>query len=170
MTPGDSTFVVHGLRELALNLEQFPEKLKRKALLTALRASGRVVRDIARARVPVKSGALRKSIRVTVRIDRFTGNPRARVIAGRRVKKDDPYYALFVERGTKAHEIRPKGKKSLFIAGLFAEQVNHPGARARPYLEPALDQGAQAAIEAMRVALAAEIEAMGDLGNVGHVT
>lgn len=152
-------FVVQGLREVTLNLEQFPEKLKRKALLTALRASGRVIRDIARANVPVKSGALRRSIRVSVRRDR-DGNFRARIIAGRRTKKEDPFYAWMVEGGTKAHEIRPKGAKSLFIAGLFAEQVSHPGARARPFLGPALEAGAQAAVEALREVLATEIEGM----------
>jgi HK97 gp10 family phage protein len=156
-----SEYVVSGQRELSLNLERFPEKLQRKALAAAMRAGGRVVRDIARQNVPVKSGALRRSIRVT--IVRRGGTLRARIIAGRNVKKDDAFYAWMVEGGTKRHEIRPKGKKSLFIAGLFAEQINHPGARAKPFLGPALEAGAQAAIEAMREKLAAEIEAMGNL-------
>lgn len=153
-------FVVHGLREVALNLEGFAEKLQRKALAKALRASGRVIRDIARERVPVKSGRLRKSIRVTV--VRRGNRVIARVVAGRHVKKDDPFYAWMVEGGTEGHEIRPKNRKSLFIAGLFREQIQHPGAKARPYLGPALEAGALAAVEAMRDALAAEIEAMGE--------
>jgi|CXWL01.1.fsa_nt_gi HK97 gp10 family phage protein len=155
------TEVVHGMREVALNLEGFPEKLQRKALATALRAAGRVVRDIARSKVPVKSGKLRRSIRVT--IVRKGGNFTARIIAGRRVKKDDPFYAWMVEGGTKAHEIRPKGKKSLFLAGIFAEQIQHPGADAKAFLGPALEAGAVAALEAMRERLASEIESMGSL-------
>ena len=157
-TVGDGD-VVHGLREVALNLEGFPEKLQRKALAASLRAAGRVVRDIARSKVPVKTGKLRRSIRVT--IVRRGGVFTARIIAGRRVKKDDPFYAWMVEGGTGQHEIRPKGKKSLFLAGLFAEEVKHPGAVAKPFLGPALEAGAEAALEAMRVALAEEIEEMG---------
>jgi HK97 gp10 family phage protein len=151
--------VITGMRELALSLDQFPEKVQRKALAKSLRAAGRVIRDLARSQVPVKSGKLRASIRVTV--VRRGGKLVARIIAGRRVKKDDPFYAWMVEGGTRRHEIRPKGKKSLFLAGLFAEQVEHPGAEAKPYLGPALEEGAQFALIQMQEALATEIEAMG---------
>ena len=155
------TFVISGMRELALALDGFPEKLQRKALANSLRAAGRVIRNIARQNVPVKSGRLRRSIRVTIK--RTNGKLIARVIAGRRVKKDDPFYAWMVEGGTKRHEIRPKGAKSLFIAGLFAEQINHPGAEAKPFLGPALTEGADMALLMMQEALAAEIEEMGSL-------
>lgn len=156
-----SDIVVQGLRELDLALSGFPIKLQRKALTAALRAGGRLVRDVARGKVPVKSGKLRRSLRVT--IVRKQGKYIARVVAGRRVKKDDPYYAWFVEGGTKRHEIRPKGRKSLFLAGVFAEQINHPGAQAKPFLGPALDEAAQAAVEAMGAVLSAEIEQLGNL-------
>ena len=153
-------FVIQGMRELAMNLDQFPEKLKRKALDRVLRRGGRYVSLLAKELVPVRSGALRRSIRVTiVRRGNFVT---ARVIAGRRVKKDDPYYAWMVEGGTKPHEIRPKGKKSLFLAGLFSEVVKHPGARARPYLGPALEKGAETALELMRDELADQIERLGE--------
>ncbi len=154
--------MISGMRELALNLDQFPEKLQRKALANSLRAAGRVIKSLALFNVPVKSGRLRRSIRVT--IVRKNGRITARIIAGRRVKKEDPFYAWMVEGGTQAHEIRPKGKKSLFIAGLFAEQIHHPGARAKAFLGPALEDGADSALQVMRDALAAEIESMGSLG------
>lgn len=154
-------YAVSGIREVALALEGLPAKLQRKALASALRAAGRIVRDVARSKVPVKSGALKRSIRVSIvrRGDKLI----ARVIAGRNKKKGDPFYAWMVEGGTQAHEIRPKGKKSLFLAGLFKEQVRHPGAKKKPYLGPALEAGAQAALDAMRDTLAAEIEKLGRL-------
>lgn len=154
-------FVISGMRELDLALSSFPEKLQRKALANSLRAAGRVIRNIARQNVPVKSGALSRSIRVTIK--RKQGVMIARIIAGRRAKKGDPFYAWMVEGGTKAHEIRPKGKKSLFLAGLFAEQINHPGAEAKPFLGPALTEGADMALLMMGEALASEIEQLGSL-------
>ena len=49
------------------------------------------------------------------------------------------YYAIFVEKGTRPHVIRAKNKKVLGNkkVGFFGKQVNHPGSRAKPYLEPA---------------------------------
>ncbi len=154
-------YVISGLREVSLALDGLPEKLQRKALANALRAGGRVVRDAARARVPVKSGALKRSIRVTL----VRRGPAliARVVAGRTKKKGDPFYAWMVEGGTRPHDIRPKGKKSLFLAGLFKEEVRHPGSKPKPYLGPALEAGAQAALDAVRDTLAAEIEKLGKL-------
>lgn len=155
-------YQIEGLREVALNLDQFPEKLQRKALGAALRAGGRVVRDIARNKVPVQSGRLRRSIRVVMaRSNR--GFMTVRVIAGRAKKKDDPYWAIFVERGTKPHVIRPKNAKSLSIGSFWRDEVHHPGAKANAFLGPALEAGAQAALEAMRDVLAEQIDKLGGL-------
>jgi HK97 gp10 family phage protein len=152
------TVTIGGLRELTQGLAEFPAKLQKKALASALRAGGRIVRDVARDNVPQQSRRLRKSIRVT--IVRRGGWITARIVAGRSVKKDDPFYAWMVEGGTKAHEIRPKGKKSLFLAGVNREIVHHPGAKARPYLGPALEAAAEAAMDAMRAELEAQIEGL----------
>ena len=59
------------------------------------------------------------------------------------------YYAHMVEYGTGAHFIKPKNRKSLFIAGLFKEGVNHPGAKKQPFMRPALDTKATEAMEAV---------------------
>lgn len=51
-------------------------------------------------------------------------------------------YASMVEKGTKAHIIRPKNKKALYWKGAShpVKQVNHPGSKAKPYLIPAFDK------------------------------
>ena len=54
-----------------------------------------------------------------------------------------------VEFGTARHWIKPKNRKSLFFAGMAREVVDHPGARARPFLRPAFDSHAATAMEAM---------------------
>ena len=53
-------------------------------------------------------------------------------------------HAAFVLFGTRAHEIRPKGKKSLRWAGpggfVFAKVVKHPGYKGDHYLNDAADK------------------------------
>jgi HK97 gp10 family phage protein len=146
-----------GMRELALALSTFPDKLQRSAMGKALRAGGIVIRNLARSKVARISGKLRASIRVSVKYQ--FGRWRAQVIAGRNVRKDDPFYALFVHEGTEPHEINPRGKKSLFLGGLSkaVERVKHPGAKANPFLRNALNEGAQQALEEMRRVLGEEI-------------
>ena len=51
-------------------------------------------------------------------------------------------YAVIVEKGSKAHVIRPKNKKALYWKGAThpVKQVNHPGSKAKPYLIPAFEK------------------------------
>ena len=51
-------------------------------------------------------------------------------------------YAIMVEKGTKAHLIKPKNKKMLYWKGAShpVRIVRHPGSRAKPFLEPALEK------------------------------
>jgi phage gpG-like protein len=94
------------------------------------------VQNAARARCPVDTGRLRNSI--THELGRDTRGLFVRV--GTNVE-----YALYVEMGTRPHEIRPRNARALRWkdAGApggyrFATVVNHPGTRARPFLRPAL--------------------------------
>lgn len=148
--------VVHGMRELIETLQQFPDNLQRQSMRKVMRAGGQVVVLAARQRVPVgETGRLKRSIRM--RIGRRGGNWTATVLAGRARGKDDPFYAAMVEKGTKAHEIRPAGAKSLFIAGLLREVVHHPGARPKRYLGPALEENVEQVVDAMQEELTLEV-------------
>ena len=51
-------------------------------------------------------------------------------------------YAIMVEKGTKAHLIKPKNKKMLYWKGAShpVRSVRHPGSRAKPFLEPAFEK------------------------------
>jgi hypothetical protein len=48
-------------------------------------------------------------------------------------------YAVWVHDGTKPHEIRPKNKKALKTPFGPRKKVNHPGTKANPYLQNAVD-------------------------------
>ncbi len=75
-------------------------------------------------------------------------------------------YAKWVHGGTKPYVIKPKNKKALANkkAGLFfGKKVNHPGIKANPYLEKALNEyvsgrGLDRALEAFKRELGEEIK------------
>ena len=140
-----SSVEIRGLAELNKALQELPAKVERNVLRGGLRAGAKVLEDAARAHVPVKRGDLHKSIRVSMRVSSKTGTVRAQVKAGDK----KAWYAHLVEFGTARHWIKPKSRKSLFIAGLMKEVVDHPGARPRPFMRPAFDGKWRAAIDAM---------------------
>lgn len=136
---------IKGLAELHKALQELPAKIERNVLRGGLRAGAKVIETAARERVPVKQGLLRDSIGVSMRVSSKTGTVRATIKAGSK----KAWYAHLVEFGTARHWIKPKNRKSLFLAGLAKEVVDHPGARQRPFMRPAFDGSARAAIVAM---------------------
>ena len=64
-------------------------------------------------------------------------------------------YAVIVEKGSKAHVIRPKNKKALYWKGASrpVKMVNHPGSKAKPYLEPAFESEKDKLIENLKEAI-----------------
>jgi HK97 gp10 family phage protein len=165
------TVHVTGLAELQKVLDEFPAAMERNIMRGALRAGANVIAKEARRLVPVNTGQLRDSIRVSVRpfpggklVATVKAGGRFKVYASGKAIKNaayrtgkagggfdyhTPFYAHFVEFGTARHWIKPKSRKSLFIAGLLKELVDHPGARSKPFMRPAFDGKARAAIEAM---------------------
>ena len=64
-------------------------------------------------------------------------------------------YAVIVEKGSKAHVIRPKNKKALYWKGASrpVKMVNHPGTKPKPYLEPAFESEKDKFIENLKEAI-----------------
>ena len=64
-------------------------------------------------------------------------------------------YAIIVEKGSKPHIIRPKNKKALYWEGASrpVKLVNHPGSKAKPYLEPAFESEKDKFIENLKEAI-----------------
>lgn len=68
----------------------------------------------------------------------------------------DAKYGLFVEMGTKPHEIRPVNKKGLANVRqgkFFGKLVRHPGTRANPFLERAIDRVTPNVLNFFKVAI-----------------
>jgi HK97 gp10 family phage protein len=131
---------VKGLSELNDFLQTLPVKLEKNILRSALRAGAKVTQQQAIANVPFKSGDLKKSIKIGTRARG------GRVTAMVRTKL---WYAKWVEYGTRAHNIAAKKGGWLSFGGIFAKEVMHPGAKPHPFLRPALDATAAAAVVAV---------------------
>lgn len=143
---------IKGGAALQKALGQLPVKLERTILRGGLRAAAKVIEAEAKRRVPKVTGLLHDSIRVSAGAKK-SGKVYAHVKAGGR-KKGQAFYAHMVEFGTSRHVILPgggtKAGKALAIAGrLIGAKVDHPGARPRPFMRPALDTKAQKAIDEM---------------------
>jgi HK97 gp10 family phage protein len=139
-----SEIEVTGLAGLQALLDELPARIEGNVVRGGLRAAAKVVEMEAKRLCPVgKTGDLRDSIRVTLRSKH--GHISATVKAG----NAKSFYAHMVEFGTARHWIKPKNRKSLFVAGLLREAVDHPGAKKEPFMRPAIDGKADEAIDAM---------------------
>lgn len=95
-------------------------------------------RVLTRAKIlaPVRTGRLRASGRMDIKITHV--GPSGSVTF-------PVSYAQFVHEGTRAHIIRAKKKKVLRFRGatgqfVYRREVHHPGTRARPFLQRALEE------------------------------
>lgn len=82
---------------------------------------------LAQARVAVRTGATRRSIR------RKSATQKRAVVEAR-------WGARFIEHATRGHDIKPHKARVLrweASGTIFAKRVHHPGTRAQPFLEPA---------------------------------
>lgn len=156
------TIDIKGLAELDRVLKELPATIEGKVVRGGLLAGQKVIAQAARDNLDenesVKTGELKKSIRIRFKkkSQRF-GWVRYEVVAGGR----KAWYSHLIEFGTasfytgtgksvgKPYEIKPKNRKSLFLAGLFKEQVTHPGIKPRPFMRPALDENQREAVEAV---------------------
>ena len=158
---------VTGLDELQKQLEEFPVKIEKNIMRGAIRAGLMPIIKEAKALCPVKSGALQKSIRIKFRNrSQQYGWIRGVISAG----NFDAWYAHIIEfgsgsfyegSGTKSkkapYEIKPRGAKSLFFAGLMREQIVHPGVHPVAFMRKAVDRKTQEGLEAFKAYLAERI-------------
>ncbi|MDA8256445.1 MAG: HK97 gp10 family phage protein [Betaproteobacteria bacterium] len=135
---------ISGLAELQTLLDELPAKIESNIVRGGLRTAAKVVELEARRLCPIgKTSALRDSIHVSMRAKH--GHISATIKAG----GAKAFYAHMVEYGTARHWIKPKNRKSLFVAGLMKEAVDHPGAKKEPFMRPAIDGKAADAIQTM---------------------
>lgn len=127
------TIDLSGDAALLAELSALPGKLQRKAFRTASRRAGKIYAEAAKARAPVDTGQLRRSIKVRAL-------KRSRTAVGVTVgtsKKDytgDQFYAAFIEYGHKLGK-RKRG-------GNAGDSDNRKQVPAKPFMRPAFDASA----------------------------
>jgi len=105
------TLKIEGLQELEKKLLSMGPKLARNGLRASVGAGARVIRDEAKARVPVDSGVMRRSIYIK-QIRELSGNSQQTFFVGVRSGKkyrrkgQDAYYWRWVEFGYTAQNGR----------------------------------------------------------------
>ena len=138
------TFHVKGLSELGKALSTLPAKIERNVLRGALRAGMKPVQLAARDNAAKATGALAKGLRIS------TDGRKGKVYARLKTSGKHDYIARFVEFGTAPHRISGRNGGMLRIAGkAIVPSVAHPGARAVPFMRPALDTKSPDAVQAV---------------------
>jgi HK97 gp10 family phage protein len=137
----DPTYI-KGLDALNAVLQQVPVKIERNVMRGALRAGMNQVKPVAQANIHSVSGELARGLKVGTRA---RGGA---VTANLKATGPHRFIAHLLEFGVRAHAILAKGKGWLSFLGLFAKKVEHPGFAPKPFMRPALDTQARAAVVA----------------------
>ena len=132
---------VTGLSDLARFLDELPIKLQKNVMRGALRAGMKPVLEDAKAGAAYSSGLLRDGLKIGTKSRGGT------VTATVTAKGEHGYVARWVEYGTKPHTIAAKDH-AMFFGGHFVQSVQHPGTKPHPFMRPALDSQATAAVVA----------------------
>lgn len=141
MASNDQTIL--GGRALDDALKSLAPKIEKNIMRSALRAGVNVIKKEAQQEVPVKTGLLRKSLRVS------TKSKNGVVTAVLRADSRIAPHAHLVEFGTRPHKIKPRNGDALVIGSYVVADVDHPGARPHPFFRPSFDSKASQAITAV---------------------
>jgi HK97 gp10 family phage protein len=133
---------VKGLGDLQALLDTLPAKIEQNILRGALRAGSKPIVADAKMNAPKLSGEMAAGIKVS------TKAKAGQVTVSIRVKGKHGYLAHWMEYGTKPHKIAGKDGRPLVINGQMIGSVEHPGVNPRPFMRPALDNQANAALVA----------------------
>ena len=134
---------IKGLAELLKFMDQLTPKIEANVARGALRAGMNVVKPVAQRNVHSVSGELAKGLKI--------GTRRRGSLVTSNLKATGPHrsVAQLVEFGTAAHNVAARFGGWLSFMNIFRKVIHHPGARAKPFLRPALDSQAQAAVIAV---------------------
>lgn len=161
------TIRVDGYTEAKAILDELPNSMQKKMLLSALKASSQSMVRSARAKVPVRSGSLRKSLRAVRFRDRNAGKGEVSVAVKpvfsrtRKKGKINQYYGKFIHEGTGDPRVsRHKGKVLVFRnrsgETVFARSVK--GLKPTPFLEDAYRENSERVIAEFGNNLAGAVE------------
>lgn len=158
---------VEGYKEAKAILDELPNNMQKRMLLTALRSSSKPMLQSAKGKVPVKSGKLKKQLR-TVRFRDRTA-PKSEVdvavkpVFDRTKKKGaiNEYYGKFIHEGTRDPRTSRKNGKLLVFDDAQGRKVfvrSVKGIRPTPFLEQAYSENSERTVAIFGDELAKAVE------------
>lgn len=141
---------IEGDEALQKAIRELPRAVQNKIIRPVLVKASKPVLDGARSAVVKKKGWLKRSLGRKTKTYKRGGV--AVIVGARRGMAPDGIepanYAHLVEKGTKPHAVGKGSNSRKSVLGVQAAHGGiHPGAKAQPFLKPALDKNA-AAIQA----------------------
>lgn len=160
------TLKVEGYAEAKRILDELPNNMQKRMLAAALRGSAKPMLRSAKGKVPVRSGKLKKQLRIVRFKDRNASKSEVAIAVKpvfERTKKKgavNEYYGKFIHEGTADPRILQTGKLLVFEnergEKVFARSVK--GLRPTPYLERAYTENSERAVAIFGDELAAAVE------------
>lgn len=121
-----------GVDALIKRLSELPEKFQKSAHRATLRAGANVILKAARARVPVDTGILKKSLGVNVEVSRYGGSARVGPRYGVKYK---------YKNGNKTGRRGKSAGKAIDAPEVaFYIETGTPNMAAQPFIRPAIDE------------------------------
>ncbi|MFI3285799.1 MAG: HK97-gp10 family putative phage morphogenesis protein [Rikenellaceae bacterium] len=157
---------VKGYREAKAILDELPNNMQKRMLLAALKSSSKPMVTSAQAKVPVRSGTLRKMIKALSYRDSTASRSEVSVAVkphfstNKRTGTSNQYYFKFLHEGTKDPRTSRKGKVMVFTNSQGEKVFTRSTKRlkANPFLERAYSENISRTIEMFGDELAAAVE------------
>jgi len=148
------TLKIDGYKEAKVILDELPNNMQRRILLSALRSSAKPVLRSAVGKVPVRSGQLKRQLRIIRYKDR-RASPTEIAVAVKMVfasskkgGKANQFYGKFIHEGTADPRVSRKGKMLVFEnqqgEKVFVKSVK--GIKPTPFLETAWSESGERTI------------------------
>ena len=157
---------VEGFREAKEILDGLPNNMQKSILIAALRSSAKPMLTSARNKVPVKSGKLKKQLRIIRYKDRNQSKTEVAVAVKPVFDKSkksgavNQFYGKFIHEGTAERRVSRKGKMLVFEnqqgEKIFVKSVK--GIKATPFLEMAYSETGERVVTIFGDELAASVE------------
>lgn len=157
---------VEGYKQAKDILDSLPNNMQKSILIAALRQSVKPMLTSARNKVPVKSGKLKKQLRIVRHKDRNASKTEVAVAVKPVFDKSkksgavNQYYGKFIHEGTAERRVSRKGKMLVFEneqgEKVFLKSVK--GIKATPFLEMAYSETGERTVAVFGDELAAAVE------------
>ena len=159
------TIAVKGYKEAKEILDGLPNNMQKSILLSALRQSAKPMLTLARNKVPVRSGKLKRQLRIVRHKDRGASKTEVAVAVKPVFDKSkksgaiNQYYGKFIHEGTADPRVSRNGKMLVFENAegktVFLRSVK--GIKATPYLEMAYGETSEQTVATFGDALATAV-------------